>query len=758
MEPKQKQISRDPPSYLHTLPRKPFIYQECRRSKNPIFDDMLNPVALSLSPSCHDAISWSPDGEIAIAAGEYFQVLTPKNGPDDDAAPNSTQDWLVARVRANLFTNSEWPNYLPGNRDDFSVAADLSESNVVSLAWSPAGLGKYRRSVLAVLTSNLVLSLWEPIGLKKQWTRVAVANHVFWPQLQPSHDPNSHGFRKVNIRSFAWCESLKPSTPTAGSSFLHSHESRWGIPLLTVVNDFNEVMLVQVRRSDPTNSSSKPYDLQILALHSLKYLETKGSRVCSGSLFEKAIREKQRTTELSCGPWQISPATSPGNFGCAVAMIAAVCGTQLRLMKLQVTIGTSLGETSQQYMLATDLIEHPLDQLNSKWAYHNLAGPLQWLHTGSSTTIALAVGAMAGFIAVSMPYDAYTGSVTNSDAFEFHDYPIYEPETEDNKGCRVRHLEPIAAMLASTNQENGICNLHIGTLGGVGLITELRQLQSVNALQQPKWKRMIEEFQDDYDLEHDLGGMSVSRIWGLAGHRNITAAIFTSHPTDMIEYRITSDDRSMIVFSEEGEPTRNTQARFAVHIPDGQTSDNDQTGEVIRFVLPGGDGNIEPDTESQRLIYAVACRAIVGEEDKSLRIRARQSLERLAVVTGADLSDEISKCNGSPAPISAKSMDQLNGPGGHIYEKCEVCDAAIGWPKAQSAQCANGHVWERCGLSFLAIQEPGISKYCFVCRKEALDEERVACVRGGKQGRTFDALFETFDTCLQCAAKFQASY
>ncbi|KAJ5781958.1 uncharacterized protein N7518_010441 [Penicillium psychrosexuale] len=715
---------------------------------------MLNPVALSLSPSCHDAISWSPDGELAIAAGEYFQILTPKTSRDEESAPNSTQDWLITRVRANLFTNSEWPNYLPGNRDDFSVAADLSESNVVGLAWSPAGLGKYRRSVLAVLTSNLVLSLWEPIGLKKQWTRVAVTNRVFWSQPQPSQDPSSHAFRKVNIRSFTWCEYLKPSTPTAGASFLHSHESRWGIPLLMVVNDFNEVMLVQVRRSDPTDSPSKPYDLQILALHSLKNPETKDSPFCSGSLFEKAMKERQRTTVLSCGPWQISPATSPGNFGCAVTMVAAVCGTQLRLMKLKVTLGSELGETSQQYTLSADLTEHPLDQLNEKWAYHNIAGPLRWLHTRSSTTIVLAVGAMAAFIAISMPYDTYTGSVSNSDAFVFHDYPIYEPQTEDNKGHQARHLEPISAMLTSVNEQSDTCKLYLGTLGGIGLVTELRQLQSNSALQQPKWKRMIEEFQDDYDLEHDLGGMSVSRIWGLAAYRNMTAAIFTSHPTDMIEYRITSDDRSMIVFSEESGPTINTQALFAAQIPD----DHNQTGEVIRFVLPGEDGNIEPDMESQRLLYAVACRSIVGEEDKSLRLHTRRSLERLAVVTGADLSDEIFKCNSNPAPVSAKTMDQVTGPGGHIYEKCEVCDAGIGWPSAQLAQCANGHLWERCGLSFLAIQGPGISKYCFVCRKEALDEELVACMRGGKQGRTFDALFETFDICLHCAAKFQASY
>lgn len=248
-------------------------------------------------------------------------------------------------------------------------------------------------------------------------------------------------------------------------------------------------------------------------------------------------------------------------------------------------------------------------------------------------------------------------------------------------------------MLTSVNEQSQTCKLHLGTLGGIGLVAEFHQLQSDSALQQPKWKRMVEEFQDDYDLEYDLGGMSISRIWGLAAYRNITATIFTSHPTDMIEYRITSDDRSMIVFSEEGERTTDAQPLFAAHHPGGQTSNHNRTGEVIRFVLPGDDGNIELDPESQRLIYAVACRAIVDTKDKSLRLHARRSLERLAVVTGADLSDEISKCNSNPTPVSARTIDQVTGPGGHIYEKCEVCDAGIGWPSAQLAQCANGHVW-----------------------------------------------------------------
>jgi hypothetical protein len=337
-------------------------------------------------------------------------------------------------------------------------------------------------------------------------------------------------------------------------------------------------------------------------------------------------------------------------------------------------------------------------------------------------------------------------------------------------------------MLASTDHRNGTCKFHLGTLGGIGLITELHQLQSDSALQRPKWKLIAEEYQEDYDLENDLGEMSVSRIWGLAAYRNITAAIFTSHPTDMIEYRITSDDRSLLVFSEEGERTTDPQALFAPQTPDGQTTEwnqTNQTRELIRFVLPGDGDDIGTDTESQRLVYAVACRAIAGEKDSSLRAHVQQSLEHLAVATGADLSEEISKCKGHPSPVPARSEDQLNGKGGHIYERCEICDAGIGWPSIEFAQCANGHRWGklpsslsfvysdiltllihivRCGLSFLAIQQPGVSKYCSLCRTEALDEERVACVSGGKQGRTFNALFETFDICLHCAGKFQASY
>lgn len=36
---------------------------------------MLSPVELPIYPHCFDALAWSPDGELAVAAGEQIQIL-----------------------------------------------------------------------------------------------------------------------------------------------------------------------------------------------------------------------------------------------------------------------------------------------------------------------------------------------------------------------------------------------------------------------------------------------------------------------------------------------------------------------------------------------------------------------------------------------------------------------------------------------------------------------------------------------------------
>lgn len=36
---------------------------------------MLDPIELQVFPSSYDCISWSEDGDIAVAAGEYVHIL-----------------------------------------------------------------------------------------------------------------------------------------------------------------------------------------------------------------------------------------------------------------------------------------------------------------------------------------------------------------------------------------------------------------------------------------------------------------------------------------------------------------------------------------------------------------------------------------------------------------------------------------------------------------------------------------------------------
>lgn len=185
---------------------------------------------------------------------------------------------------------------------------------------------------------------------------------------------------------------------------------------------------------------------------------------------------------------------------------------------------------------------------------------------------------------------------------------------------------------------------------------------------------------------------------------------------------------------------------------------------VIAFVLHAGQ-EIDCDTWCKRVIYGAACCAVVESEDELLRSQARGALEYLAAATGADLNDEISKCSIGPTPVDPKPAEQLHGAGGEIFERCDICNSAMSWYSSQESQCAAGHLFGRlslagyqvthadlivrCNLSFLSIQDPGISKVCSNCGTEYLSEELV------EPSRIYRMVSDAFDTCIYCGGKFR---
>jgi hypothetical protein len=235
--------------------------------------------------------------------------------------------------------------------------------------------------VLAVLTSNLLLSLWEPTGTQRLWTRVAIVNHIF--HLDPTAPAQLSGLelRRSNIRSFQWCQPLL--APPRNSGLAPEPEARWGVHLLMVTNDANEVILLRVRRLMNGKSPSVPYSIDKLALYSMEEDQERYPQPCCGSLLRSALQSKARVLSVSCGPWLGLSQKSEDSVYTATAMIAAVFGTQLRIFKATVALHEAdrVEGDNTQFEARARLTDHPLGPIASEWTSRPVNGPFKWVST-----------------------------------------------------------------------------------------------------------------------------------------------------------------------------------------------------------------------------------------------------------------------------------------------------------------------------------------------------------------------------------------
>jgi hypothetical protein len=250
-------------------------------------------------------------------------------------------------------------------------------------------------------------------------------------------------------------------------------------------------------------------------------------------------------------------------------------------------------------------------------------------------------------------------------------------------------------MTALYDDKSEALSLHLGTMSGIGAVLNLDGSGTTHSPKSTQWSKVVADRLEQFDLDRDLGGQSVARIWGLASHRGVIAVLFSRHPTDMIEYRVASDEKSALAFaSEDMDSSTDIETLLApITSATESWSPADQREAVISYLLSSMDGTVEHDPESQRLIYASACCAIVDQKGEAIRAHARVSLERLAVLTGADLNEEIARCGDEKSTLPAKTIEQLSGPGAHMFERCEICEAGIAWVSAGEAQCTEGHLF-----------------------------------------------------------------
>ena len=243
---------------------------------------MLPPAHIPVQPLCQECLAWSQDGELAVAAGEEVYLLLPQYGSPDP--------WTHLSITISKFTFDEWTWQEPASFQEMSIGEEQTRATVTALAWSPPGLAKHGRSVLAVLTSNLILSLWasnsDPTDLGS-WERVSVVNKVLL----------SGSRLQQRIRSMAWA----PTNPQHVDLLTPSSGKKWGIPLLAVADDSSGLYFLKV--SSPYNGQSSAWNIEVLRHEVIAVSQLRNDRP---SLLSIAMNANHFIDRIEFGTWEDS--------------------------------------------------------------------------------------------------------------------------------------------------------------------------------------------------------------------------------------------------------------------------------------------------------------------------------------------------------------------------------------------------------------------------------------------------------------------
>ena len=141
-------------------------------------------------------------------------------------------------------------------------------SNIVSLSWSPSGLAKNRRSVLAVLTSNLILSFWASTSdpsVVASWKRVLVVNNCIREsrELKSSLNDaltstNTVLRQLLRIRSAAWAPLIQRKSRYDETTLTRLSD----LYFVAVTTDDNSMLFLSV--SSPYTDDSMCWDARVV--------------------------------------------------------------------------------------------------------------------------------------------------------------------------------------------------------------------------------------------------------------------------------------------------------------------------------------------------------------------------------------------------------------------------------------------------------------------------------------------------------------
>jgi hypothetical protein len=719
-------------------------------------------------PSCIDALDWSQDGIIALASDERVELLvslTTKYTPRSYQLifpyqfPNTvsydrdqhTAQWQHIPLPVPWFTNDELPTKEPAPLATYSIGEEISASAPMAIAWSLPGLAKHRRCALAALTANLILSIWSSDGKQHEgpsWERRLILNDALAayfstnPTNDPSHvtsDPLERMRLQSRVRAFAWAPAL-PNSQTF--STLGSRLS-YGPHILAVCNDDNQVAFVLIHSPTSTYRGHPNWNAEVLMHVSLTCKSE--STLSAPSILDDMIKQQRHVSHISWSPW-----ISRRGYYYSILVYATNEDVRARIATYK-NSRLSLG----------DEVLYPSIEMR----YY---GPLKWCPAVDNDVLTLALFTASGLICLTLSID---------------DASIIKRATHSLDG---RWDQISGAVWDVTNRPT--TRLHFSSLlstirNPTSVLEASPATLTLHGV--PSWREQIENSASLFSAKNDLKGNTKTKVWGLATSplRDFIATCHSVHPSDMIEYGSPNDRRGTVAVSglrnyremRQSFPAQDVSAEGMLFtlkkLVENTVEDSEQMPDFIEeiaeklFLAYGSvqvSGNeIGPSLPPSEIKGANVLEMLTQDLKRAVLFDTRTLRDRYTIL--ASYACNKSNANdlqrtliayrlatavrdiSTPLPKSLFSAEicthhekltaliqNIMGDDGFesrfadtSIDTCDFCSAPIPFTDLMTASCTNGHQFPRCGLSFLAIQAPGITKYCGICSTPFLNEEFV---------------------------------
>lgn len=699
---------------------------------------------------------------------------------------NDVPQWQHVPLQVPWFSNDEVPVKEPAPLTNFSIGEEISPSVPVAIRWSSPGLAKYRRCALAVLTSNLVLSIWSVEGKLEEessWNRRLLINHTLTDYFAGSEEDESSQVSsnleeqtrlRTRIRSFAWAPSLPRATKTLGTQI--SFERQY----LAITNDDNQVVLLAVDSPTSTLGSLQTWTATALTHVTIQPAQEYAFR--DSTYFDDLMQQQRHISCISWSPWILQ-----GEYYQSVITYTTNEGVRGRLVTCTddvIQLGTEIPYTDTSLRHSGSMSWNPEvdDENHLTLAIFSSSG-LDYLTISSidASIVGKAEHDLDG------RWDEISGTVW------------------DHESDRLTRLH-FSSLLSTVQSPSAVLE---------------RSPDGMKSFKSPNWKERIENSVVLFSVKNDLKGHGKTKVWGLTSSPlgDFIATCNSLHPSDSIEYGPPADRRGTVALStlrqyskmRESFPSRDTSAEgilFTVKkLMENTVEDAEQipdfAEEVVDKLLlaykPAEASNentlsITSDDDMKELVSAIKIHAMFNREtlrdrysilisyasnDTSSNEVARALISYRLARTLQKLSPTLSEVAFSKEILwhhrqllviidglflSAEvEIDAEAARAGEVVastDQCDFCTAPIPFTDLTTATCLNGHEFPRCGVSLVAIQAPGITKYCGICSTPFLNEEFVRAQEVADEADTEPpvtlarVLFQACDVCIFCGGKF----